>query len=56
MNTKPRFPAQAVPGECGWFALCERPATTTRPHPILGDVPTCDRCAARVDHLMEKTK
>ena len=29
---------------CMWFALCDRPATGTTPHPILGDVPTCDRC------------
>lgn len=32
--------------ECAWFAGCGRPATGTTPHPILGDVPTCDRCAA----------
>jgi hypothetical protein len=36
---------------CQWFALCENDATQTRPHPILGDVPICDRCAARVDEL-----
>jgi hypothetical protein len=35
---------------CEWFALCDRPATDTRPHPILGDVPVCDRCAAFVDN------
>ena len=29
---------------CGWFALCDRAATGTTPHPILGTVPTCDRC------------
>lgn len=29
---------------CQWFALCGRPATGTVHHPILGDVPTCDRC------------
>lgn len=33
-------------GECRWFARCGRPATGTTPHPVLGDVPTCDRCAA----------
>lgn len=29
---------------CEWFALCDRAATGTTPHPILGAVPTCDRC------------
>jgi hypothetical protein len=36
--------------ECGWFAGCGRPATGTTPHPILGEVPTCDRCAAFAGH------
>ena len=31
-------------GECMWFLNCTRDATTTAPHPILGDVPTCDSC------------
>jgi hypothetical protein len=30
--------------ECQWFAYCTNEATGTTPHPILGDVPTCDRC------------
>lgn len=29
---------------CGWFLNCGRPATGTTPHPVLGEVPTCDRC------------
>ena len=29
---------------CKWFLLCENSATGTTPHPILGEVPTCDRC------------
>ena len=32
---------------CGWFALCDRLATTRVEHPVLGAVPTCERCAAR---------
>jgi hypothetical protein len=32
------------PYECQWFAYCTNEATGTTPHPILGDVPTCDRC------------
>lgn len=31
---------------CQWFALCDREATQSVPHPVLGDVPTCDRCAS----------
>lgn len=31
---------------CEWFILCERPATGLTPHPVLGQVPTCDKCAA----------
>lgn len=36
---------------CRWFALCPNPATKTRPHPILGDVPICDRCDKKVEAL-----
>lgn len=32
---------------CQWFALCTNEATQTISHPILGEVPTCDRCADR---------
>jgi hypothetical protein len=30
--------------KCQWFALCQNKSTGTTPHPILGDVATCDRC------------
>jgi hypothetical protein len=30
--------------DCQWFLNCTREATTTAPHPILGDVPTCQKC------------
>ncbi len=36
--------------QCQWFLLCENPATTVRPHPILGNVPICDRCNERAEH------
>lgn len=29
---------------CQWFVRCVRKATGTLAHPILGDVPICDRC------------
>jgi hypothetical protein len=34
---------------CAWFALCDQEATTLVGHPVLGQVPTCPRCAARVE-------
>lgn len=36
---------------CEWFVLCDHEATGTRPHPILGDVPICDRCEEKVSSL-----
>lgn len=35
-------------GTCQWFALCDNQATTTVAHPVLGDVPICARCLARL--------
>lgn len=35
-----------VPG-CEWMLMCEEPAAGVVAHPILGDVPTCQRCADR---------
>ncbi|OCB43673.1 hypothetical protein A5721_23905 [Mycobacterium vulneris] len=32
---------------CAWFALCDQTATALEPHPVLGPVPICDRCAAK---------
>lgn len=32
------------PIQCGWFALCRKPATGYTKHPVLGSVPTCTRC------------
>lgn len=36
---------------CEWFALCGRPATGSMSHPVLGDVPICDRCREKVEAL-----
>lgn len=33
---------------CEWFLLCTQPAHTRRSHPVLGDVPICLRCAAKL--------
>jgi hypothetical protein len=38
-------------GLCEWVLLCDNDATTTRSHPILGDVPICKRCNARAESL-----
>lgn len=32
---------------CEWYALCMNPAEGTVTHPILGEVPTCSRCAGK---------
>lgn len=29
---------------CMWFANCKNDAVTTESHPVLGDVPICQRC------------
>lgn len=44
-------PAPAPGTPCQWFALCENEATTTEPHPILGNVPICARCKAKVAEI-----
>lgn len=33
--------------QCAWFALCRNVATGTKSHPIIGEVPICDRCRAK---------
>lgn len=36
---------------CEWFAMCDREATTTLLHPVIGEVPCCARCAAKATAL-----
>lgn len=47
-NAEQGIDSWAEPVACAWWALCENEATTTEPHPILGDVPICARCAAKL--------
>ena len=37
--------------DCQWFALCENKAVTVEPHPIIGEVPICQRCKNKYDRL-----
>lgn len=36
-------------GLCEWYALCDRPAAHQVRHPILGTVPTCQRCVDKLE-------
>jgi len=40
---------QSTPVPCEYFAMCDRHAAGTTSHPVLGAVPTCQRCADRFD-------
>lgn len=37
------------PPYCEWFAKCPNPADGVVQHPVLGAVPTCRRCADKLD-------
>lgn len=34
---------------CEWYVLCDKKADGIVHHPILGEVPTCQRCAIKHD-------
>jgi hypothetical protein len=42
---------EVTPVQCQWFARCENDATGARNHPVLGDVPICDRCNDKVNRI-----
>jgi hypothetical protein len=46
-HTKPK--GEVMNETCQWFALCANPADGVVRHPVLGDVPTCKRCAQKLD-------
>jgi hypothetical protein len=39
---------------CQVFAMCTHEATTKMPHPVLGEVPACLRCANKMKRLEAK--
>lgn len=39
--------AGAMSMQCEWFSQCDRDVEYLTPHPIIGYVPTCVRCAAK---------
>jgi len=46
-----RIPQEGGPYRCEYFALCDHDAMVLIPNPILGVVPTCDRCAQRIARM-----
>lgn len=44
--------AQQITPTCEWFALCANDAEGAVMHPILGPVPTCRRCADKMDQTL----
>ncbi|QDF18479.1 hypothetical protein SEA_RACHALY_84 [Mycobacterium Phage Rachaly] len=45
----PELADQEAP--CMWFARCTNPANGLRDHPVLDQVPICQRCDDRVEAL-----
>jgi len=42
--------------KCQWFLNCKNDATTTKLHPILGDVPICKRCSDKIKKIEKKIR
>lgn len=38
--------------QCQYFALCPNDAAGVVEHPVLGDVPCCERCATKFDLVL----
>lgn len=43
--------AHELPAVCHWFAKCPNPANGLRDHPVLGDVPICQRCDDKIEAM-----
>lgn len=43
-------------GTCRWFLKCEEVAVTTRSHPILGQVPICQRCNDKMGRIEAESR
>ena len=58
LNIEDRVYADSVPGlagkeaPCMWFAKCPNPANGLREHPVLDQVPICQRCDDKVERMM----
>lgn len=39
----------AIASVCAWFAGCDNISTGAMAHPVIGDVPICDRCRVRAE-------
>jgi hypothetical protein len=50
MTTPTASPEPDAP-TCEWFALCANPAEGLLPHPVLDWVPTCSRCADKINRI-----
>lgn len=45
-GTKDNGDREPVPLRCEWFLWCENTTVRAVRHPLLGAVPTCERCEA----------
>lgn len=43
-----------MPPQCQYFLLCDRPAVGTIDNPFLGPVPSCERCATRMEQKLTR--
>lgn len=47
-------PTEARPGVCQMFLLCTNVAEGTTDHPILKKVPSCQRCADKLEQPLTR--